>query len=396
VSTLLVGAQEIKTWPIGFLNIPNPTQYEYGPTIIAENGKYYAFYCSPGNGQYWDQIRMISSPDGGTWSDPVSVLLPGNSYDTMSVCDPSVVQFKGVYFLYHTCIDTGNPPDGYKNNRICVAMADSIAGPYYLHSMPVVQNTSCAPTDTAIYCVGQPSAVTFNNSVFLYFTQINSGNMPGPNAGYVYLATSPDGVNFRWVDTPVLLQRDVDVKFDRSSQMFYLVQGDVGDTVITYSYSKDGVHFEPYNRAHAVATNPNLPSGGSNNNPGMASDPDGTFSGMTWVAYGSSYTVGWGDWHLYASGFVVNPTQNDCSTCAAYSCDFQCSRNNGQTAYGYCVAPGSTKGVCCICDAYPMYPNCAKCQPDPVGCVASCRAAKYNTGTCAIGLTPSACCSCSN
>lgn len=80
---------------------------------------------SPGTGTTkgaWDAIRYTTSADGASWSSPEVALTTSNLYNYNSVCDPSVVRFRGVYYMYHTCINTVNPPDGYKNNR-CVARA---------------------------------------------------------------------------------------------------------------------------------------------------------------------------------------------------------------------------------------------------------------------------------
>ncbi len=52
---------------------------------------------------------------------------------------------------------------------------------------------------------------------------------PGPNPGYIFAQRSSDGVTFAPMgnaSAPLYSQRDVDVKFDRSSGQFVLVQGD--------------------------------------------------------------------------------------------------------------------------------------------------------------------------
>ena len=69
---------------------------------------------------------------------------PTKAYDSDSVCDPTVVRFRDTWFLYHTCINTANPPDGYTNNRICVATSDSITGPYVHRGEPVIQDLACS------------------------------------------------------------------------------------------------------------------------------------------------------------------------------------------------------------------------------------------------------------
>jgi hypothetical protein len=60
---------------------------------------------------------MSRSHDGYDWEAATVVLQPSNGFNMQSVCDPTVVQFKGTWFLYHTCINTVSPPDGYTNNR---------------------------------------------------------------------------------------------------------------------------------------------------------------------------------------------------------------------------------------------------------------------------------------
>ena len=98
-----------------------------------------------------------------TWNSPQLVLTAGGPYGGSSVCDPSVVRYNGVYFLYHTCINAEDVyqsppvPDGYHNNRICVAVADAIGGPYYRLDQPIIQDLNCPPNDRErFYCVGQP------------------------------------------------------------------------------------------------------------------------------------------------------------------------------------------------------------------------------------------------
>ena len=49
------------------------------------------------------------------------------------------------------------------------------------------------------YCVGQPSAVVVNDTVYLFYSSIY-GVEPGPNPGFVLLATSIDGINFNLVN----------------------------------------------------------------------------------------------------------------------------------------------------------------------------------------------------
>lgn len=390
-------AIEVTSTPVGWANIPNPPGYEYGPTIILENAVYYSFFCSSGPGPTggWDVIRMVTSSDGVNWSSPQDALDVGNGYDLDSVCDPSVVKFHGVYYMYHTCINQASPPDGYTNNRICVATADSIQGPYRKVSAPVIQDLSC--TSGSLYCVGQPSAVAVNGTIYVWYTNQCSTDQPGPNPGYIYLQTSKNGVDFTPANNgnPVFSQRDVDVKYERSSQSFFMIQGDVGDSHIAWSVSKDGVNWLPYDLNRTLNTNPDIIPGGSNNNPGIAGEPSGSFSGQTWVAYGSSYRSG-AAWHLYRTDIVVNPDQNNC-ICDDGSCDLNCSQLKGVTMWGTCKYPNQSNPIaCCECDIPPQDPDCSACAPE--GCGAACVGAGYQTGTCGTpgSSNPSDCCSCFN
>ena len=311
--------------------------------------------------------------------------------------------------------------------RICVAMADSIEGPWKHYPTPVIQNLTCPSTGP--YCVGQPSAVVWDDMVVVYYTLVDDATTQPPNPGNVLRAVSPDGVAFTTPSTtPVLTQRDVDVKVDRNTGRFFLVQGDVGSSELTWSTSDDGgVTWQPcvaggsvalltgdelftscaplacapgrYNAAHSIATNPALPPGGTNNNAGIAGAPDGSFAGDTFIEYGSSYTAGWGDWHLYRSDIVMDAAANNCTHCAPNSCDWACSQASPSTpvVYGRCAVPGSTDPArCCECSTPPTPPSCAACAP--TGCVAACSAAGHATGWCANpGSTdPSVCCACSS
>ena len=96
------------------------------------------------------------------------------------------------------------------------------------------------------------------------------------------------------------------MQFDRDSNVFVMIQGDVGSPILTWSTSSDGVNWQPYNTQHRVVTNPGLPSGGSNNNPGLASLADGSFGGMSFAGYGSSVQPGWAQWLIYRSDIIVN------------------------------------------------------------------------------------------
>ncbi|MEB2313958.1 MAG: hypothetical protein OZ921_07705 [Sorangiineae bacterium] len=370
--------------------------YEYGPAIIREGSTYYAFYCSDPTVTGWDTIRMSTSQDGSSWSAPVDALVPGGAYDLDSACDPTVVKFRGVYWMYYTCINTTSSPDGYHNNRVCVAVSDDVSGPYRKYERPVVEDLGCPSDWNASYCVGQPSAVVADARVYLYYTNAYPGD-PGPAPGDIHLATSTDGVQFQPANggAPVWNHRDVDVKRDRRSGLFLMVQGEVDTKQIVWTASSDGVHWLPYDPSRSIAFNTSMPADGRNHNPGLAGDALGHFDGMTFVMYGSSYESGWGKWHLYRSDIVVEPAENDCSQCAEDSCDWACSKTLASEQVGHCAHPGSAEvGKCCACAAAPAESDCAACAPG--GCVVACRAGGHSIGACSVpgSKDPAACCAC--
>jgi hypothetical protein len=330
-------------------------------------------------------------------------LAAGGIYGAASVCDPSVVKYHGVYFLYHTCINAGPPddvapPDGYLNNRICVAVSDSLAGPYRRYDQPVIEDTACPSSPATSYCVGQPAALVANDKEYVYYTEHRPAD-PGPGPGNVYLRTSADGIHFDPIangGSPVFHHRNVDVKRDRASGLFFLVQGEVDTIPIFWATSPDGVNFTPYDASRVLVTNPTLPSpAGRNHNPGIASDVEGSFDGMSFVMYGSSYdSVRTIDWDLYRSNFIINPAQNDCSGCVADSCDRGCSVTFNTPQQGHCVAPGShNPGSCCSCTPAPTPKDCSGCT---AGCVSACIGAGFSVGICSApgSQNPSACCGC--
>ncbi len=391
---------------VGFLNIPNLIPpYEYGPAIVLENGVYYVFYCSSSDTppHPYDAIRLTTSTTGAEWTSPTVALAAGGRYAAASVCDPSVVKFRGQYFLYHTCINGGPPddiapPDGYLNNRICVAMADNIAGPYRLYDAPIIQDLDCPHSPASSYCVGQPAALVWNDEVYVYYTNHRPGD-PDPGPGNIFLRKSGNGITFGPVENdgqPIWNRRNVDVKRDRVSGLFFLVQGEVDTVEIPWATSADGVHFTPFDPSRVLTTNHTFPDeSGRNHNPGIASDAEGAFGGMSFVVYGSTYGVAHTfDWHLYRSNFIINPAESDCSGCVADSCDRGCSVTAGAARIGHCAAPGSLDpGQCCACELPPQRADCSACTE---GCVAACEGASFDVGVCANpgSSDPDTCCGC--
>ena len=76
-----------------------------------------------------------------------------------------------------------------------------------------------------------------------------------------------------------------------------------------------------------------------------------SFGGNTIAMYGSSYEVGWGDWHLYNTYIEVVPYTDEqgCMVCAPYGCDAACSQTLKTPAWGSCADPGTCECVSMYC-----------------------------------------------
>ena len=340
---------------------PERDGWEYGPSIVLHDGTYHAWYCGRGPGgmedgiaSNWDVILHMSSSDGRNWTAPRTVLGPDGDYFDTSVCDPSVIQKDGRWLMYVTCIDEG-APDGYKGNRICAATADSPdAASWTRHPEPLYTDFDCAgAAGIDLYCVGQPSALVVDDEVRLYVTNRDTGH-PSPSPGDLELLTSRNGIDFG-APQVVFDHANVDVKFDRASGYSFMVYGEVDDANIYWNLSADGRTWMPHDDGRTIAVNPD----DNNNNPGLAGDARGTFSGQTWAAYGSTVpglgdvppAVAWGRWNLFRSDVFVGIQggDEDCRACVTDSCDLACQR--GGRDGGTCGVGGSSEAsACCSCD----------------------------------------------
>ena len=82
-------------------------------------------------------------------------------------------------------------------STLCV---ERVSGPYHSLSTPVIQDLNCVKNSNAAYCVGQPSAVLVNGTIYMFYTNNYPGD-PGPNPGYILTAVSRDGIHFTNVNT---------------------------------------------------------------------------------------------------------------------------------------------------------------------------------------------------
>ncbi|GAA2802666.1 beta-xylosidase [Saccharopolyspora taberi] len=168
-----------------------PAPYNYGPTVVAEDGRYRAWWCSqlPGVGPAGDDILHASSPDLGApfTADaapavPVFSGQPGG-FDAMHTCDPSVLRVGGRYYLYYT----GAAGDHAHGNAIGVASSDDgLAWRRESGGRPVV-TSSHQVVRPNVYGAGQPSAVFLDGWFYLMFTDTTAAGAGWNGAGQFVL-----------------------------------------------------------------------------------------------------------------------------------------------------------------------------------------------------------------
>ncbi|QQS05465.1 MAG: hypothetical protein IPK50_00865 [Fibrobacterota bacterium] len=188
--------------------------FAYGPSIVKDGDYYHMFFCSagrldmstgnPADGYEWDFIRHSVSRDGLTWTSPEIVLKPAprGPGSERSACDPSVVKFKGEWYMYY-----GGNADRYAGG-IYVAKAASLWGKFQkwtgsgwvengvpkLIIAPKCPYATCLPaTDILRYGAGQPTAVVKDGIVHLWYHDDTRTKEPHRRN---YYSTSADGVTF--------------------------------------------------------------------------------------------------------------------------------------------------------------------------------------------------------
>lgn len=373
--------------------------HDYGPAIVmAEDGGWHMWWCgTPAQPSVaWDSIWYATSADGLNWTCPTEVLTVSPSgLDADAVCDPAVVKANGTWWMYYTGIHTAVD----WSNRIFLAQATQPGGPWTKYPnnnnpMPILSDSACNGADPADYCVGQ-SAVVYKDGVF-YQWYTDSGKGPGafPSPLPTMLAVSNNGVDFvvQNGNQPVFNHADTDVVWDKASQMFVMVYGNVDDNKLYWTASTDGVGFWPHDDGRTLDVKL---SHAQNHNPGLAGDVFGHITASTFEIHGAG--TGWGVWDLERTDIHFGSQIANLTDCAACVTQNDCPAACG--GHGYCAAPGSTNpGACCNClgGCTPAVNDCSLCLSGAPDCHQACIGAGYSTGDCANpGSTdPSACCAC--
>ncbi|GGM70296.1 beta-xylosidase [Longimycelium tulufanense] len=172
--------------------------YNYGPTVIREDGRYRVWWCSqlPGAGPAGDDVLYAESTNaegpfaapGGAQAAPV-FSGSGGSFDAMHTCDPSVIKINGTYYLYYTGAASDDHAHG---NAIGVASSpDGIRWSRMADGQPIVRPAGDEMRENA-YGAGQPAALYLDGWFYLLFTD-TSGRAAGWNGAgqFVLRAKEP-------------------------------------------------------------------------------------------------------------------------------------------------------------------------------------------------------------
>lgn len=148
----------------------------------------------------WRTKRCIAyseSADGLSWSAPVEVLLPveGSDWEADELNRPSVIKQGGIYKMWYS----GQMMPYMEDGHSCIGHAESTDGLHWTRpSLRPVLVPGQAWERQALMC----PHVVYEEEAGLYKMWYSGGSNHEPDAiGY---ATSPDGLNWRKHDGPVL------------------------------------------------------------------------------------------------------------------------------------------------------------------------------------------------
>jgi sucrose-6-phosphate hydrolase SacC (GH32 family) len=181
------------------------------PSVIKVGNQFVMYASADTNFSQNIKIYRLTSNDGSKWSLASSTPVlekstDPNAWDSKSVETPSVVYFKNTYYLFYLGYHTSfSDPYDYK-----IGYATSKDGIHWSRAnTPIVVPTSphSDPTlDFKQFIVGEPGAVVFNNSIYLYFTAIGADASVKTTLQTIGLITSTDGV--QWSSPKQVLKPD--------------------------------------------------------------------------------------------------------------------------------------------------------------------------------------------
>ncbi len=305
----------------------NDHNYAYGPSIVRVGSTWHMYYCSIGSPWGWDAIRHAISSDGVNWSTPEIILRVSEWEDERAACDPSLVRYKGFYYLFYS----GNKYDVQTVNFI--ARSDSPNGPFAkltkrgtwevnaVDPQIILSPLHPSPNSQGWYGLGQPTVIVKDEKLYQWFTDTTEQS-PTVQVARIYLSISNDPASWPTRIPTNVYSGSVDVKYDREFDQFVMFaignEHELG-TYITMRTSKDGITWsEPTTVMGADKAPPWI------NNIGVAGLSNGDLiRDQLLMGFGAPYDLNpnynnncgispvpycWGNWDLYVSQLNLQPT----------------------------------------------------------------------------------------
>jgi len=188
--------------------------------ILKVDGKYYVYYTKVigQSAGYWGTIWVaVSDDEGHNWQELGEVLTTGKKgeWDSQAVFTPSVIEEKGVYYLYYTGVQPtpGNVAGDFENNSvndftaIGVAKSTNPAGPFVRSPNNPVLSVSSNKNEFDSYRIDDAVLFKKENRFWLYYkgrkyTDGKSG--PAHTKMGVAFSDNPEGVFIKYKKNPVL------------------------------------------------------------------------------------------------------------------------------------------------------------------------------------------------
>jgi hypothetical protein len=293
--------------------------YAYAPSIILKNGTYHMFFCSKGwiNYPSWDAIRYTTSTDGRHWSSPKVVLqATATSGMDLAACDPSLVFYRGFYYLYYSSAVTTSPHNF--QTVIQVARSPDIEGPYKTYTQRgtweptprdpkvLIEPLQMHRTQPTGYGAGQQSVIVHNGELVMWYTD-DSIFVSGQPEVRTYMLQSSDPTT--WVPgqghaTNLVNEASIDVKYDSAKDRFVMIRVErefSSKSYLARAYSIDGLAWSVPETVFPASIFPRY-----THDAGIAADETGNLVPTpTLIGFGAPYDLAdanhWAEWNLYAA-----------------------------------------------------------------------------------------------
>ncbi|GAA4004952.1 beta-xylosidase [Allokutzneria multivorans] len=165
--------------------------YNYGPTLLQENGRVRMWWCSQliGAGPPGDDIVHGDAATPAGPFEAVGAVFSGSGggFDAMHTCDPSVIKVSGTYYLYYT----GAPSDHTHDNSIGVAASDDGVNWRRLAAGGPIVRASGEVRRANTYGAGQPAVFHLDGWFHLMFTDTTAAGA-GPNGAGQFVLRAKD------------------------------------------------------------------------------------------------------------------------------------------------------------------------------------------------------------